>query len=198
MTDRTDQSLPEPVRRGGEPPEHPVDLPRTRPPDPLLVEERIQRLTTDELVTRRGYLKILGVLSGGLAIGNIAVALGAFERRTEGADAELVITDAVDEMPVGGEVRFTYPTDNDPAVLLRLEEDLFVAYSALCTHLMCEVLWRPDDIDLFCPCHDGHFDPLTGEPTAGPPERPLPEIVLERRGNSIVALGEGRIRPGRD
>ena len=170
-----------------------VSWPRTRPPDPDLVDERVRRLTTDALVTRRGYLKILGVLSGGLAVGNVAVALGAFERRTEGAEVEQVITDDVDGIPVGGEVRFLYPTDNDPAVLLRLEEDLFVAYSAVCTHLACEVLWRAEDRDLFCPCHDGHFDPANGAPTAGPPERPLPEIVLERRGNSIVALGEGRI-----
>lgn len=168
---------------------------RTDPPDPALVDERIRRLTTDALVTRRGYLKILGVLSGGLAAGTVAVALGAFERRTEDADVELLITDDVDAMPVGGEVRFNYPTSNDPAVLLRLDDDLFVAYSAVCTHLACEVLWRPKDNDLFCPCHDGHFNPADGAPTAGPPQRPLPEIVLERRGNSIVALGEGRVRP---
>lgn len=177
-----------------QPPEQPVRV-RTNPPDPDLVDERVLRLTTDALVTRRGYLKILGVLSGGLAAGNVAVALGAFERRTEGADEELVITDDADAIPVGGEVRFTYPTGNDPAVLLRLDDDLFVAYSAVCTHLACEVLWRSDDEDLFCPCHDGHFDPRNGAPTAGPPERPLPEIVLERRGASIVALGEGRVRP---
>lgn len=167
---------------------------RTNPPDPALVDERVARLTTDALVTRRGYLKILGVLSGGLAVGNVAVALGAFERRTEHAEVELVITDDADAIPVGGEVRFSYPTDNDPAVLLRLADDLFVAYSAVCTHLACEVLWVQEDRDLFCPCHDGHFDPEDGAPTAGPPKRPLPEIVLERRGRSIVALREGRIR----
>lgn len=166
---------------------------RINPPDPDLVAERIDRLTIDSLVTRRGYLKILGVLSGGLAIGNVAVALGVFERRTEGADEDLVIAEDVDQLPIGGEVRFSYPTDNDPAVLLRLDDDLFVAYSAVCTHLACEVLWVADDRDLYCPCHDGHFDPTNGSPTAGPPERPLPEITLERRGNTIVAVGEGRI-----
>lgn len=167
---------------------------RIDPADRALVEERIGRLNTDALVTRRGYLRILGVLSGGLAAGNLAVAAGVFERRTDGAHRELLITDDVDAMPVGGEVRFTYPTDNDPAVLLRLEEELFVAYSTVCTHLACEVLWVRDERDLFCPCHDGHFDPSNGAPTAGPPQRPLPEIRLARRGNSIVALGEGRIR----
>ncbi|HZJ26272.1 MAG TPA: Rieske (2Fe-2S) protein [Acidimicrobiia bacterium] len=170
---------------------------RIDPPDPGLVDERIRRLTTDSLVTRRGYLKILGVLSGGLAAGSVAVALGAFDRRTEGAHEEVVIADDVDAIPVGSDVRFTYPTGNDPAVLLRLEEDLFVAYSAVCTHLACEVLWQPGDRDLFCPCHDGHFDPRDGAPTAGPPQRPLPEIVLRRRGNTIVAVGEGRIEKER-
>jgi len=171
---------------------------RTHPPDADLVSERVRRLTTGALVTRRGYLKILGVLSGGLAVGNVAVALGAFERRTEGADEERLIATDLDAIPVGGEVRFSYPTDNDPAVLLRLEDDLFVAYSAVCTHLACEVLWVSDDRDLFCPCHDGHFDPTDGSPTAGPPQRPLPEIGLERRGETIVAIGEGRVREGED
>ena len=170
---------------------------RIDPPDPELVAERVRRLTTDALVTRRGYLRILGVLSGGLAAGNVAVALGAFDRRTAGADEELVITDEAEAVPVGGSVRFSYPTDNDPAVLLRLEKDLFVAYSAVCTHLACEVLWRSDDADLYCPCHDGHFDPRDGAPTAGPPQRPLPEIVLRRRGPAIVAVGEGRVREER-
>lgn len=167
---------------------------RSRPSDPAMHDERVRRLTTDALVTRRGYLKILGVLSGGLAVGNVAVALGAFERRTENADEDLVITETASTIPVGGEVRFSYPTDNDPAVLLRLDDDLFVAYSTVCTHLACEVLWVSDERDLYCPCHNGHFDPADGAPTSGPPQRPLPEIVLERRGDTIVAVGEGRIR----
>src|SRR3546814_16639847 len=96
------------------------------------VDERVGRLATDALVTRSGYLKILGILSGGLAVGNVAVALGAFTRRTEGADEDLVITDDVESLAVGDEVRFTYPTDNDPAVLLRLDEDLYVTYSTVC------------------------------------------------------------------
>ncbi len=144
-------------------------------------------------MTRRGYLRILAILSGGLAAGNVAVAAGAFHRRTEGADAEIVITDDAEAVPVGGSVRFFYPTGNDPAVLLRLAPDTYVAYSAVCTHLACEVIWKREDADLFCPCHDGHFAPGTGEPTAGPPKRPLPSIRLERRGAAIVAVGEGPV-----
>jgi Rieske Fe-S protein len=169
---------------------------RASPPDPDLVAERVARLSTDARVTRRGYLRILGVLSGGLALGNVAVASGAFRRRTEGADQEVVIVDDAAAVPVGGAVRFTYPTERDPAVLLRLDADVFVAYSTICTHLACEVLWREEQADLFCPCHDGHFSPETGAPTAGPPVRPLPEIRLAAQGRAIVALGEGRVSEG--
>ena len=190
----------QPPRHGGpsaEPERRPAGRPaeggRAHPPDPDLVAERIARLTTDARVTRRGYLRILAVLSGGLALGNVAVAAGAFRRRTAGATEEVVITDDASVIPVGGAVRFTYPTERDPAVLLRLDDDLFVAYSTICTHLACEVLWRADHSDLYCPCHEGHFSPQTGAPTAGPPIRPLPEIVLEARNGAIVAVGEGRI-----
>lgn len=167
---------------------------RIDPPDPALVRERVARLTTDARVTRRGYLKILTVLSGGLALSNIAVAAGAFRRRTQGATLEAVITEDAGAIPIGGSVRFAYPGARDPAVLLRLDQQTFVAYSTVCTHLACEVLWERDDDTLYCPCHNGYFSPANGAPTAGPPNRPLPEIRIERRGDTVVALGEGRVR----
>lgn len=166
---------------------------RTSAFDPALVEERIGRLTTDALVTRRGYLHILAVLSGGLAVGNVAVALGAFRRRTQEVTEEVVIVADAATVPVGGSVRFLYPGRLDPALLLRLDEDLYVAYSVICTHLQCEVLHRTQSDQLYCPCHEGFFDPRTGVPVAGPPQRPLPEILLERRGDAIVAIGEGAL-----
>jgi Rieske Fe-S protein len=174
----------------------PVQI-RTDPPDAELVAERIERLTTDALVTRRGYLRILAVLSGGLAGGSLAVAAGVFERRTQDTRKHKLITAQASAVPVGGQVRFPYPTSRDPAVLLRLGEQRWVAYSAVCTHLSCEVLWRSNSRELYCPCHDGHFDPRTGDPTAGPPQRPLPQIRIAQVNDQIWAIGEGRVKaPG--
>jgi Rieske Fe-S protein len=177
--------------------EQPDALGRADPPDPALVAERVARLTTDVLVTRRGYLRILAVLSGGLAAGNAAVAAGVFRRPTQGATAEVVVTENAEAVPIGGSVRFQYPGERNPALLLRLGEDDFVAYSAVCTHLECEVIARAEEGDLYCPCHEGFFDPATGVPTGGPPERPLPPIRLRRRDDTIVATGEGSIGPER-
>jgi Rieske Fe-S protein len=189
MTDHTAHGPGARAAEAGTPVARPVG--RATPPDPELVEERIARLTSHALVTRRGYLQILGVLSGGLAAGTVAVALGTFRRPTQGATERVVITEDAASLPVGGSIRFLYPGERHPAMLLRLDEETFVAYSAVCTHLQCEVIPRLDDDDLYCPCHEGHFDPATGEPTAGPPERALPRIRLAFEGEAIVAVGEG-------
>ena len=55
-----------------------------------------------------------------------------------------------------------------------------VAYSKICTHAGCPVgLYRAEDHELLCPCHQSTFDVLTGAvPTFGPAARPLPQLPL--------------------
>ena len=72
----------------------------------------------------------------------------------------------------------------------------FHAYSAVCPHLGCIVRWdenQPKDERIFCNCHNGAFDPSTGEVTAGPPPRPLPayEIRIEGEDIYLVSLSGG-------
>ena len=63
-----------------------------------------------------------------------------------------------------------------------------VAYSQKCTHLSCAVYYQADRERLFCPCHDGVFNPRTGEPIAGPPQRKLARIELRVVGDGVYAL----------
>jgi len=95
----------------------------------------------------------------------------------------------VGEIPVGGSKIFTYPTDVKPCILLRPEQDMYVAFSRLCTHASCPVFYRPEENRLDCPCHGGAFSAMDGSVLQGPPTRPLPRILLERRGPNIVATG---------
>ncbi len=84
---------------------------------------------------------------------------------------------------------FGYPTEHEPCVLVRLSASEFVAYSQKCTHLSCAVIPKPELGSLHCPCHDGYFDLRSGRPTAGPPRRPLPRVVLEVRDGAVYATG---------
>ncbi|MGH7505467.1 MAG: ubiquinol-cytochrome c reductase iron-sulfur subunit, partial [Longimicrobiales bacterium] len=61
------------------------------------------------------------------------------------------------------------------------------------THLLCPVIAQPERGRLHCPCHNGAFDIETGRPIAGPPERPLPRVRIEVRGDVVYATGIERL-----
>jgi Rieske Fe-S protein len=155
---------------------------RSRPSTQALLD----RIREDAPITRRDYLRILVTVSGGLVAGTVAVALGVFRRRDEDPGMELRVAG---ELAPGEAVRFHYPTADDPAIAIRLSEGTVVAYSSVCTHLSCSVLWRPEAGRIECPCHDGAFDPADGHVLAGPPQRPLPSILVEDRADGVFAIG---------
>jgi arsenite oxidase small subunit len=94
-----------------------------------------------------------------------------------------------EELPVGGSKIFTYPSDVEPCILLRPAPDTFVAFSRTCTHAACPVFYHPEANLLACPCHQGEYSAADGSVVAGPPPRPLPRVILERRGQALVATG---------
>lgn len=152
------------------------------------VSALLDRIRSDASVTRRDYLRILVTISGGLLAGTVAVALGVFKRPDTAADGGVPTPQKIAaSIPNGGSVRFTYPSDEDHAIAIRMGDGTLVAYGSECTHLSCAVLWQ--ERRLQCPCHNGEFDPATGEVIAGPPPRPLPKIVLEERTDGIYAVG---------
>lgn len=151
-------------------------------------EALLDRVQADALVTRRDYLRILVTVSGGLLAGAAAVASGVFRRHGAGRAPPAKVADALGP---GKAVAFRYPGQDDRAVAIRLPGGELVAYSAVCTHLACSVLWRAETRRLECPCHDGAFDPATGEVLAGPPPRPLPKVRLREDGRGIWAVGTG-------
>ena len=95
----------------------------------------------------------------------------------------------VDDIAVGGVKLFSYPTPEDPCILVRTAPDSFVAYSQKCTHLSCAVYYAKDENRLECPCHEGYFSVEDGTVLQGPPPRPLPRVVLRREGNDLIATG---------
>ena len=72
-----------------------------------------------------------------------------------------------------------------PGILVRTAAGELRAFSAVCTHLNCTVQYRPDLSEIWCACHNGHFD-LNGHNVAGPPPRPLEPYVVNVRGSQIV------------
>ena len=89
------------------------------------------------------------------------------------------------EVTPGSAVEFTDEESGQQAVLVRLENGDFVAYSAICTHRGCTVAYSDDK--LRCPCHGSVFDPARGAAVeAGPAPTPLPNIPVEVRNGEVV------------
>jgi Rieske Fe-S protein len=101
----------------------------------------------------------------------------------------------VGEIPIGGVKLFAYPGPADQCILVRTSEDVYVAYSQKCTHLSCAVFYSDQNRRLECPCHTGYFSIEDGSVLQGPPTRPLPKVILERRGPELVAI---RMQAGRE
>ncbi len=142
----------------------------------------------DHYVSRRDFTKFMVLTSLAFAVGQFWIAARNFLRRRKG-EAPLLQIATVDQLPVGAAITFAYPGEHDSCVLVRPDDKTLVAFSQKCTHLSCAVVPRPERGCFHCPCHEGFFDLVTGEPIAGPPRRPLPKINLEVKGGVIYATG---------
>lgn len=146
------------------------------------------RRDLDDAVTRRHFLQLSVITSGALFAGTTLFALlGRLDPRRRGGPEPIA---RAADVPEGEAFYFRYLESEERGVLLNLPDRGYVAYSQKCTHLACGVYYQPEHNRLYCPCHEGIFDPATGNVLAGPPQRPLPRIRLELRGDMIYALEE--------
>lgn len=72
-----------------------------------------------------------------------------------------------------------------PGILIHTKEGEFRAFSAVCTHLTCTVIYENDTETILCPCHNGRFD-LSGKVISGPPPAPLESYKVEISGEDII------------
>ena len=156
-------------------------------PTPRWAEDFPVRWEADHYVSRRELAKFLTLGSGLLCAASVGiVAAGALRHEGPMPRARIAVAS---ELAAGRSMLFRYPTDADPCILLRTHDGQLVAYSQVCTHLSCAVVYRAEPEQLFCPCHAGAFSCREGRPIAGPPTRPLPRILLEERDGDVFAVG---------
>jgi Rieske Fe-S protein len=147
--------------------------------------ENTEQPTGEAQPTRRNFVRIIA----GVVVAAIVAALWGLREWYHRKLAPVRVIAHTDEIPLRGSKIFQYPTDTAPCILVRTSETEYVAYSRICTHNSCPVFWHPEDNAFVCPCHNGVFSVTNGAVLQGPPPRPLPRILLEIRGNDILAVG---------
>ena len=98
---------------------------------------------------------------------------------------------AVNEVPAG-KVQDLKPNagkivkfGSRPALLVRVNETEWRAFSAVCSHLNCTVQFNQEKRLIWCACHNGYYD-LNGQVVSGPPPRPLEEYTVHLKGDEVT------------
>ncbi len=158
------------------------EIPLWRQHFPLDHEEDLRR-------SRREFMKLLALVSGGFSLGSVGLVVKAAVAKVNHRAAlpTMEIAGAADLKP-GESLGFTMP-DDVPALLVKTAEGQLAAYDRRCTHLSCPVLWNSAEHRIQCPCHKGAFDPATGEVLFGPPQRGLTHVTLETHAGKTFATG---------
>jgi Rieske Fe-S protein len=134
---------------------------------------------------RRNFLNyLLGTTLGGTVLSIIyPVVQFLIPPAVSEAAQSNVIAASANELRQGSGKIFKF--GSQPGLLIRTPTGEMRAFSAVCTHLNCTVQYRPDLEQIWCACHDGHYD-INGKNIAGPPPRPLEQYVVNVRGDDIV------------
>jgi Rieske Fe-S protein len=136
-------------------------------------------------VERRRFLDIL--LSGGVLafLGAVFYPVARYltPPPVQEAASSTVVAAKVSEVKANAGKIFRF--GSKPGILVRLPSGEWRAFSAVCTHLQCTVQYREDLEQVWCPCHNGHFD-LSGKNVSGPPPKPLEAFDVIVKGDDVV------------
>ena len=129
-------------------------------------------------LTRRDFLN---VIKKGLAATGLTALLAPFlayfyPPSLEESPSEAVRVGSMDDIPPGKSL--TVPYGRYPALVIHTDQGL-KAYSAVCTHFACIVKWNSSEGVIFCPCHEGYFEPYEGGVISGPPPSPLEKLPIK-------------------
>jgi len=124
------------------------------------------------LVTRRTFLN---ALFGGWFMAFFSgsfYALYRFAFPTLGKEPDFVVLNAKDFMDLSKNSVKPFAWGGKLGLFFRREDGDFLALKGVCTHMECNITYKPEDKKFYCPCHKGWFDEH-GKNIEGPPPKPL-------------------------
>ncbi len=154
-------------------------------------------------ISRRGFIKAGGSAAAGAGamvtgIGSARATSGDVGRATLPYPRTSITT--LRNLKKDVPIFFNYPDSSSSCTLLKMGQPVvggigpgrdIVAYSMLCTHMGCPVLYDAGTQVLKCPCHFSMFDPaVAGQMVCGQATANLPQVLLEynAKDDSIAAV----------
>ena len=142
------------------------------------------------LVTRRTFLNTLFFGWVAAFFSGTFYALMKFAFPTLGKEPDFVVlnwkdfadipVNSVKPFPWGGTVGLYYRKDDGSAIALK----------GVCSHMECNVAYKPAEKRFYCACHQGWFD-SDGRNIAGPPPKPLEVFTVAQEGEKLIIARKG-------
>lgn len=154
-------------------------------PEDVQTSGTSRRRFLDWIASRTLTTWLLGTSLGGLVMA-VVYPTGRYlipPEAAESAATSVTLPLAPDDIAQNSGQIFKF--GSRPGLLVKTSAGELRAYSATCTHLGCIVQYRADIGQIWCACHNGHFD-LNGQNIQGPPPRPLETYSVNVRGDQIV------------
>jgi Rieske Fe-S protein len=142
------------------------------------------------LVTRRTFLNTL--FGGALLtfVSGILYPLGKFAFPTVGKEPDFVVLNKKDFAGIPANSVKVFAWGGTVGMFLKKEDGSLVALKGVCTHMECNVDYKPAEKKFFCACHEGWFDDA-GKNIAGPPPKPLQFFNVVEHGEKLVVGRKG-------
>jgi Rieske Fe-S protein len=142
------------------------------------------------LVTRRTFLN---TLFGGWLVafcGGSLYALLKFAFPTLGKEPDFVILKTGDFVNIPPNSVKPFAWGGKLGLFFKKENGSTYALKGVCTHMECNITYKPEDKKFYCACHKGWFDD-NGKNIDGPPPKPLEFFEITTEGEKLIIAKKG-------
>jgi nitrite reductase/ring-hydroxylating ferredoxin subunit len=142
------------------------------------------------LITRRIFLNTLFFGWLGAFFSGTFYAVLKFAFPTLGKEPDFVVLNWQDFAALPANSVKPFPWGGTVGLYFRKEDGSALALKGVCTHMECNVAYRPAEKKFYCACHEGWFDD-NGVNIAGPPPKPLEIFTITREGEKLIVARKG-------
>jgi len=142
------------------------------------------------LITRR---KFLNTLFGGALFAffsGVLFSLLRFAFPTLDKEPDFIVLDKNEFTNILPNSTKSFAWGGVLGLFLKREDGTMAAFRGVCTHMECNVAYRPEEKKFYCACHQGWFNDL-GVNIEGPPPKPLENFEILETGEKIIIARKG-------
>ena len=142
------------------------------------------------LITRRTFLNTLFFGWVAAFFSGTFYALMKFAFPTLGKEPDFVVLDKKDFKGLPKNSVKPFPWGGTVGLYLKKADGRVLALKGVCTHMECNVAYKPEERKFYCACHQGWFDE-NGINIAGPPPKPLEVFEITEEGEKLIVARKG-------